>query len=795
MARNRPQPTSQDDILRVGAQLFRQHGYTAATTREIAEHLKIRNASLYHHIASKEELLYRICRESIERIIHTVKSATLEGPIEERVPRLIHGHITEMLANHDMNATMLLELRALTGDFRVKIITLRDQYETFVRTTVAGAQDQGLLRTDITDRHLTLMLMSLLNWPMVWFRPDGELTAAELGDLIMRLFLEGARAPSESSPERSLGVIEATDSNPVEEPHPLSERGLAETEELRAGALHETRGVPSADAQGESGGPGRWETALLHDLLDRQAADRPGAEAVVSRTRGSGFECRLTFGDLAREVERLAQGFIACGVKPGDSVVVQLPNWYEMATITLALSRTGAIVCPVTHIYRQHELRFILSLTEARCFVIPDIFRRFDYREMAAGLRDELPALTNVIVVGGEAPEHAMTYDELLNLGDAVVKAPYPQGDVNDVALVAFTSGTTGESKGVMHSHSTLLAAASGVVTHMRLQPPILNLVVSPVGHLTGFLWGWVLSLMLGGKSVFQDKWDPARAVRHIEDEGITLVAGATTFIQDLLNYPELDAHNLSSLDTFITAGAPIPPRVVTEASRRLGCAIYSAWGMSEYPIATAIGATDDQFLASASDGRVVPGAEIRIMNPEGKPCGVDEVGELQVRGAGLFVGYYGRPEAAADSTTDDGYLMTGDLARYCNLDGFIRIAGRTKDIIIRGGENIPCVEIESLIYEHEAVRDVALVGVPDERLGERVCAYVVLREGATELTLDDLHAHLIEKQVARQMIPEFIELVSDLPRTPSGKVQKFKLRELLSGSDGQLAGGGRGAA
>ncbi len=528
-------------------------------------------------------------------------------------------------------------------------------------------------------------------------------------------------------------------------------------------------------------GQGAWGTTLLHDFLDHHARARPNHLAVVSPARGGPEETRLSWGQLADEVGRAARALRALSVDRGDVVSVQLPNWYEYVVLALAISRVGGVLNGITPIYRQFELRFILTRTATKLMVVPSSFRGFDYVAMMAELRPELPHLDHVVVVGALDTSGAglLSYDDFLTRTDRANPSDLESAlDANSVVQLAFTSGTTGEPKGVMHTHNTLRATGQGLIDHLQLAPEQVNLVVSPVGHQTGFLWGVLISVMLGGTMVFQPVWDPEHVVEQIARHGVTTIAGATPFLRDLTYAPNLTPEKARTLRAFITAGAPIPPIVVRDGAARLG-KIHPGWGMTEYGLGTALAASDPQQKAETSDGRPLPWAEVRVLDDAGNPCPPYGEGDLQIRGPALSVGYYKRPDFNETSFTEDGFLKTGDRA-YFDPDGFLRIAGRTKDIIIRGGENIPVAEIEALLYTHPAIQDVALVAMPDERLGERACAYVVAKPGAGSLTLSDLTDFLLTHQIAKQKLPERLEPIEALPRTMTGKVQKFQLREDL---------------
>jgi cyclohexanecarboxylate-CoA ligase len=299
------------------------------------------------------------------------------------------------------------------------------------------------------------------------------------------------------------------------------------------------------------------------------------------------------------------------------------------------------------------------------------------------------------------------------------------------------------------------------------------------MAHQLGFMYGLMLPVMLGATAVLQDVFAAPEMARQIVREGATVTLGATPFLNDLAEHVERTGATTPSLRVFASAGAPIPRALVTKAPRTLGAAIVSAWGMSENGAVTTTKLDDPEEKATSTDGCALPGMAVRVVDPNGAVMPDGEMGQLQVRGCSNFVGYLKRPEL--DNTNAEGWFDTGDLARM--EDGYIRIAGRSKDIIIRGGENVPVVEVEGLLFRHPAIAEVAVVGFPDARLGERACAFVKLRDGAA-LTFADMSDYLNAQGMARTYIPERVEIVEELPRTPSGKVQKFRLREIARGPD-----------
>jgi len=520
---------------------------------------------------------------------------------------------------------------------------------------------------------------------------------------------------------------------------------------------------------------GYWRNETLAQYLDRWATARPDRLAVVD---GAG---RYTWGELARAVERVAYGLRAAGVEPGSAISCQLPNWNEFILVALAASRLGAILNPIPPIYRAHELRFILNLLESRVLVIPETFRAFGYVEMVAGFRPQVPRLEHVFVARG-TPGHGMrSFAELTTTAWEAREGrrPLPGIDPNAVTEVIFTSGTTGEPKGVMHTSNTALSIVYPLIERMAFAERDVILMSSTFGHQTAYLYGFCLLLLLGAKGVWLDVWNAEEAARLIEAEGVTFTMGATPFLQDLTYSPAVEQRNISSLRVFTSAGAPIPRTLVEDARRRLDCAISAGWGMSENGLVTCNGLDDPEEKVFATDGAPLPGMELRVVDDAGQPVPPKTNGNLLVRGHAQFIGYLKRPELTTVSHAPDGWFMTGDRA-ILDPDGFVSISGRTKDIIIRGGENIPVVEIENLLFAHPKIANVAIVAMPDPRLGERACAFVIPKPGET-LALAEVVRYLETKEVARQKFPERVEIVGEFPMTASGKIQKFRLREIVA--------------
>ncbi|MBW0101086.1 AMP-binding protein [Pseudonocardia sp. KRD291] len=519
---------------------------------------------------------------------------------------------------------------------------------------------------------------------------------------------------------------------------------------------------------------GYWRDRVITDCLDEAATATPDKVAFVDPRR------RVTYAELRHEVDRCALGLIELGVRPGDVVSFQLPNWIEWIVVHYAASRIGAVSNPLIPIYRERELGFMVGLAKSKVVVVPRTFRGFDHAAMITKLRGDWPALEHVLVVDGDGAEGTSSWEEFAatpweqrrDPGELAELRPDP----NDVTLLIFTSGTTGEPKGVMHTHNTAVAANDPLPQRLGISADTVFHMASTLAHLTGFLYGARLSVQNGATTVLQDVWDPARFVELVAEHEITYTSAATPFLHDTLAAPNLAEHDMSSLVRFCCMGAPIPRAIVRAAREKLPeLVVLGGWGQSEDALVTLgiPGDPDDKLIDT--DGYPWPGMRIRAVDGAGKEVAPGQEGLLQVTGPFLFVGYAERLEMTRDGF-DGEWFDTGDLATI-DAEGYLSITGRSKDVIIRGGENIPVAYVENVLYEHPDLAEVAVVGLPDPRLQERACACVVLAAGAPGFTVDDMRAHLSEKGVARHYWPERLEVLAALPRTASGKIRKFRLR------------------
>jgi cyclohexanecarboxylate-CoA ligase len=527
---------------------------------------------------------------------------------------------------------------------------------------------------------------------------------------------------------------------------------------------------------------GHWRGRLALDDFDAALHRWPDHPAVIDTNSMTGQRTALTYSALNDRVDRIAHGLLRLGVQRGDVVSQQMPNWWQVPALHLACLRIGAVTNVLMPIFRERELRFMLALAESKILIVPKQFRDFDHAAMATALQPELPALEHLLVIGEPGPRDfdAALLAEPATDADRAVFAERRLSS-EEIVQLCFTSGTTGEPKGVLHTSDTLLSNSIPFAERLQLTHDDVLLMPSPLAHQTGFMLAMLPSFHVGGTLVLQDIWNPARAAEIVRAERVTFSMGATPFLADLAAQAEVDPEAFATLRIFGSAGAPIPRALVGRAGKAMGAAILSCWGMSEVGGTTLTRPDDPPEKASGTDGACLPGVEIRVVDADGRVLPANTEGRLEVRACSMFCGYYKRPNLPAMNA--EGWFDTGDMARIDD-DGYLRITGRAKDIIIRGGENIPVIEIENLLFRHPDVQEVAIVAMPDPRLGERACAYVVPKPGA-EPSLQELCGFLIEQGTAKTYLPERLELLDAMPRTPTGKIQKFRLREAAASQGG----------
>jgi acyl-CoA synthetase (AMP-forming)/AMP-acid ligase II len=514
---------------------------------------------------------------------------------------------------------------------------------------------------------------------------------------------------------------------------------------------------------------GLWRGETIWAAFAASAGRAPGKIAVVEGTT------RTSFHDLASAAERLAAGLAARGIGAGDVVAIQLPNWRETLEALLATARLGAVANPILPIYRQRELGFILPQSGARALFVPGRYRDADHRELVGGLRAQLPALEHVVVVRDHPGAGALAFTEV------AAGRPAPAfEDGSALALLMYTSGTTADAKGVLHSHDTLLAEARSLGPVHGLGPADTVLMPSPLTHVSGLVHALLVPAVFGTTSVLMERWEPGDALARIAAERVTYMVGAPTFLRDLAAHPAATTADTSSFRLFSCGGADVDPTLVREAAARLGCVAKRVYGSTEFPTVTTTGPDDPPERRVDSEGRPIGAAEIVLVDEEGEAVATGREGEILARGPECFLGYRD-PALNADTFTADGWFRTGDLGTL-DAEGFLRITGRKKDIIIRKGENLSARELEDLIAAHPSVAEVAVIGLPDPVSGEIACAVLRARPDARPPTLEEIAIHLTAQGLSRRKLPERLVVTDAFPRTASGKILKRALRERLAG-------------
>jgi cyclohexanecarboxylate-CoA ligase len=515
---------------------------------------------------------------------------------------------------------------------------------------------------------------------------------------------------------------------------------------------------------------------LIADDVARHAERAPDGLAAVA-VSADGSDSRLTWSALLHESERAASALESLGVRAGDAIAYQLPNRLKFLTLTLGALRIGAVCEPLMPIFRERELRFMLAESAAPVLFVPDRFRGHDHAAMAAALLDELPALRHLIVLDdqGASPASGSYGSDELDPPAVARRRPQPSA----IAQLLFTSGSTGEPKGVLHRHEVLDRAADAHIAHFGLRGDDVIYIPSPLAHQTGWLYGMWIAWRLGATQVIQESWDAELAFDAIGRHGVTFTQAATPFLADLTRVAVQRGRRPKPLRMFVATGAAIPRELARRARHLLGAEVGGGFGTTESCMGAGfVPGTDDE-RAWTSDGVALANVSLRVVDDAGRGLPPGTEGNFEIGTDTLFAGYLNRPDDTAAAISDDGWYRPGDLATI-DADGYLRITGRVKDVINRGGEKVPVAEIEQVLYEHPAVREVAIVAMPDERLGERACAFVVLSDAAAaaELGFEAMQAYLDERRVAKPYWPERLEVVDELPRTPSGKIQKFVLRE-----------------
>jgi acyl-CoA synthetase len=504
---------------------------------------------------------------------------------------------------------------------------------------------------------------------------------------------------------------------------------------------------------------GWWTDATLGTMVADGLASKGGAGL---RIHSAIRPWSGTMADVDRAARSFAAWLQARGIRAGDVVVFQLPNWVEAAITFWGAAYAGTVVVPVVHFYGPKELDHIVRVTEPDVIVTPDRFGRSDY---LAAYEPLLSGSDAPWLVAGETPPAglppgATAFATVLDADP--LPAPVPV-DPDAPALIAFTSGTTRDPKGVIHSHRTIGFETRQLNSLTPPGPPMIT--GAPVGHFIGMLNALLGSLLRDNPVHLIDVWDPGEVLRLMLAEGLGVGGGSTYFLTSLLDHPDFSEAHLAWMP-YAGLGGSTVPLAVTDRATKLGIEVFRSYGSTEHPSVTGCTLGEPQMKRLATDGRPMLGVELRL----------DGAGQILTRGPDLFLGYTD-PALTDRVFDDDGWYHTGDVG-LLDDDGYLTITDRISDIIIRGGENISAQEVEELLLGIDSIVEASVVAAPDERLGEHAAAIIRVRDGMAAPTLEEIRSHLAAAGLAKQKWPESLYEVTDFPRTPSGKVQKFRLRQ-----------------
>ncbi|HCX5720030.1 TPA: medium-chain fatty-acid--CoA ligase [Escherichia coli] len=515
---------------------------------------------------------------------------------------------------------------------------------------------------------------------------------------------------------------------------------------------------------------GLWGDASLADYWQQTARAMPDKIAVVDNHGAS-----YTYSALDHAASCLANWMLAKGIESGDRIAFQLPGWCEFTVIYLACLKIGAVSVPLLPSWREAELVWVLNKCQAKMFFAPTLFKQTRPVDLILPLQNQLPQLQQIVGVDKLAPAtSSLSLSQIIADNTPLTTAITTHGD--ELAAVLFTSGTEGLPKGVMLTHNNILASERAYCARLNLTWQDVFMMPAPLGHATGFLHGVTAPFLIGARSVLLDIFTPDACLALLEQQRCTCMLGATPFVYDLLNVLEKQPADLSALRFFLCGGTTIPKKVAREC-QQLGIKLLSVYGSTESSPHAVVNLDDPLSRFMHTDGYAAAGVEIKVVDDARKTLPPGCEGEEASRGPNVFMGYFDEPELTARAQDEEGWYYSGDL---CRMDeaGYIKITGRKKDIIVRGGENISSREVEDILLQHPKIHDACVVAMPDERLGERSCAYVVLKAPHHSLSLEEVVAFFSRKRVAKYKYPEHIVVIEKLPRTASGKIQKFLLRK-----------------
>jgi 2,3-dihydroxybenzoate-AMP ligase len=538
------------------------------------------------------------------------------------------------------------------------------------------------------------------------------------------------------------------------------------------------------EAEAEKYAKYRWWLGMtLGDVLNKAADVFPEKEAVVD-DRG-----RLTYAELRKRVDRFAAGLVKLGIEKGDAVLLQLPNWSEFVSSYFALQRIGAVPVLLISGYKQLEVSHLADLTEAKAWIVPEVYRKVDYRSFIGEVRKKNPGLKHVISVRGKGNEGVFTapLEDLIGQESTILdqdRLSNRRPEPTDIAHIIPSGGTTGLPKGIPRTHNDYLCNVEYLHKAGEMNTKDVCLLIVPIGHNLALL-NVVGAIFWGYKLVLLDSTRPEDICSVIQSEKVTYVPTVPSLVKRVIEIDQLGNYDLTSLKKISAGGEPSPPDLIREVYRKLGCTYINEFGMSEGLLCRTKLTDDVETICNTVGKPCCPYEEAKILDEEDRELPPNLDGELVTKGPGIFAGYLKNPEENRKSFTEDGFFRTGDQARI-DLSGYLKITGRIKDLIIRGGENISPAQVEELLCSYPGIADAAAVGMPDKELGEKVCAYVKPVHGV-KLDPEGIKEFIESKGASKLLIPERFEFVEDIPLTQAGKHDKKFLREDIKRKIGQI--------
>ncbi len=528
-------------------------------------------------------------------------------------------------------------------------------------------------------------------------------------------------------------------------------------------------------------------------MLEATVAQNPDRAAIIYQDR------RYTYREFQAAVDSFAQALINLGLSREDKLGLLLPDWPEYSIALYACAKLGVIVSSMNPLYRKMEVLTVLNHLEAKALIIPEEWRDFRFVDLLEEIRAEIPSLRHIIVKGKPKKE-MLSFEELLSFdwekkfGPGFLKKYLKENPVeaDDLLEIAYTSGTTGRPKGVVETHNTRMLHSAGIAERIKASEKDVWLNMTPLFHTTGNCVVQHTAFLTGGTLILLGRYGTETCLRELERCKATIAVGVPTMFIDLMNHPSFGKTDVSSLRFALFTGAPMPPEVALQIVKKFKCGILQGDGTTECG-SNVLSLPDSpvEVIAESPGPPLAVGNEVKIVDPETNrivPVGV--LGEICHRGPTNFLGYYKDPELTAEAVDGRGWFHSGDLGTM-DEEGNIRLKGRIKDMIVRGGENIYATDLESILYTHPKVKECQVVGYPDERLGEKTLACIIPKKAGDQITREEIFEFMKDK-TAKFKIPDQVVTMNDFPRTASGKIQKFKLREMAAEKIGSIHRGER---